>query len=526
MTSASLSMPEETGTPPDPDPDPGEGAGPVQGARLLYGATLAGGFQPVPVVTLGGVDIASGLLGGQLPPGGLMVVDGVASTWGRDNIYDQPDPASGQLVLFDPSGTWAAQADRRGQALTLSWSGNVPGTGPTRSVYFRGRVGSPIRFRPKTVVIDGQAIHGALVFIPLVSVLVDYANRAVVAAWPEEGVGARRARLQALWGSSATITTRAYWDQSNIAPVAIDDQVSLYQSVVDLFDSTGADRLTFLPASSSLTYVQRRDYTGARGHGILWWDAVGSGTARAGKGVYIRGIGNTALYGYLDGGQLEVEDQGELRQREKITRVVLQHPNGGVAGYPRRTVTKLVSGTSEGVDAFRELRHESMLTFQNFADTSADDLAILVAREGSSWQLGGLHWSTRRSGGFDSAAQAAAMLTGGETQDILFLQRSQLPRIGVTPAYGVMGQTITYRDGGWELDFQLSPLAVGPLHHAITWEEIDDGSATYQVEWWDDDNPRGMHESLTYEDLGHVHRGMVPSSYVTGPSTGWDFIPR
>lgn len=531
LTPESVSMPEVSGRSQDPPPAPDAGAETFR-ASGLYGAPLVGAFNPVPVVAIGGVDVASGTIGGVTLPG-LMVVDGVSITWGRSDIYDQPDPATGQLVLFDPSGVWAVGADRRGQAVTLSYQGTAAGL-PIRKVYFRGRVGSPIRFEPKTVQVAGKKIRGALVYIPLISVLVDYANRAVVADWPEEFVGDRRARLNTLWsGSGITITTRPYWDQPKIAPVATKDQGSLYQAVVDLFDSTGADRLTYLPDSQSLTYIPRRDYPNTRGHGALWWDAVSSGTARAGKGVYVRATGGEpangtyAVYSYLDAGYLEDSDRGSLTTPEKITRVVVAHPTNSQAGFPQQVITQLVTGTSEGIDAMRELRHESQITYDNFATTAASDLAYMVAREGSAWKLGNLHWSTRRTGGFEDSAQAALLLAGGEVQDLFFLQGSDLPRLfGMTPVYGVMGQTIAYSRGGWDIDLQLSPLALGALHHAISWSEIDDGSAAYEVQWWDDDNPRGMHESLTYEDLGSVHRGLMPSATPTGPDQGWDFKPK
>jgi len=516
------------------DSPPAEPDGGAETARAfhLLGGPLSGAFNPVPVVSMGGVDIASGTGGGaNLTNGNLMVVDGVAITWGRSSLYDQPDPATGQLVLFDPTGQWALAADRRGQAITLAYSGVSAGSA-IRKVYFRGRVGSPITFEPKTVQAAGKKIRGALVRIPLVSVVVDYANRRVVADWPEETVAARRDRLNSLWAGAATITSREYWDPPHVAPVAQKDQVSLYQHVLDLFDSTGADRLTFYPDTKSLTNIYRRDYPDARGHGVLWWDPVGSASTRAGKGVYIRAMGNTAVYSYLDAGWLEDSDRGALSQPDKITRVVVDHPSptGNAVGvFTQQTITQLVPGTSEGVDAMRELRHNSQISWDNYATTGASDLALLVSREGSAWKLGNLRWSTRRTGGFEDAAQADLMLRGGEVQDLFFLQRSQLPVLfDMVPVYGVMGMTIGYSQGGWDLDFQLSPIALNQRaqHHPISWSEMDDGSATYEIQWWDDDNPRGMHESLTYEDLGHVHRGLVPATYVTGPNAGWDFKPR
>jgi hypothetical protein len=58
--------------------------------------------------------------------------------------------------------------------------------------------------------------------------------------------------------------------------------------------------------------------------------------------------------------------------------------------------------------------------------------------------------------------------------------------------------------------------------HPLAWDEVDDGTAGNTLRWYDDDQPDGMHESVTYEDLGHVGLGLGATT--VPPNRGWDFL--
>jgi hypothetical protein len=104
----------------------------------------------------------------------------------------------------------------------------------------------------------------------------------------------------------------------------------------------------------------------------------------------------------------------------------------------------------------------------------------------------------------------------------LFLQRSWFPRLGIRPIVGIIGGVIRYAGGGWQVDIDVLPISTTVAQHAIAWDEIDDGSATYTLEWHDDTHPRGLHESLTYEDIGFVGMGL---GMTTIPADrGWDQV--
>lgn len=489
----------------------------------LFGAYVAGAFDPAPVVTIAGVDVAGGpAADGSLP--GRLVVDGLSVTWGRDDVMTQPDPATGRLTIFDPAGTWATSLDLRGQLILLSWTGTVPGTGPVRQTFFRGRVGSPVKVRRKTVVApSGEVVHGSLVELPLVSILVDLANVTPLEAWPAETMEARRARIAAAAAGVLTgVTLRDYWKSPGAAPVAVADQVSLYEHLVNLYDSAGADRMTYRPHSNDVTYVARRDYWTSRGHGALWWDVTADGTPRSNQGVYARATGNNATFGYLDATHLEYDPADGITQPPRLTSVRLTHRDSGTA-FADRTITRAVDGTDPVRDGIRMVSLDSIVTWNNYADVALNDLEDLAQKEAAAWRLEPLIWRTRLSGGFHDYTQALRLLGGYEVEPLMFLQRSWLPVYGLRPVFGVMGQTITYRDRGWELAIELAPITTTLAQHAITFEEMDDGSADYQIQWWDGDHPRGMHESLTFEDLGWVARGLGPAGPVP-PDQGWDQI--
>lgn len=467
-------------------------------------------FDPVPVVAINGVEVASGLTGGPGP----VVVDDLSISWGRDSLFEQPDAPAGRLVLFDPTAVWATSVDRRGQLVTLAWAARTPGA--ARTVFFRGRLGTPSITR-KTVRINGQPVKGALVELPLTSVLLDLSNRTPTGAWPEETVAARVSRIAGLLPGG--IAVRDYWQAPHMAPVKADDQRDLLTHLRDVYDSTGVDRMTYRPDTEAITYVPRRDYSSARGHGRLVADPVGADTPRAGLGAYVRGVGNSATMPYLDGGV--TGHPGSIEPPPKITRVEHKHPSGSTADYPLVTYLKLVPGTDENVIGVRAVRLESQLSWDNYATTAAEDLVEMARWEGRVWTLQDLRVRTKLTGGFTDLEHAQLLLAGWEDYTkIVFVERSEFTPLGVMPVFGIMGGTIGYRDGGWDILIKTAPIRTGPTRHAITFEEIDDGTPANEVQWWDDDHPHGMHESLTFEDLGFTTRGVGVS--VIGPDTGFD----
>lgn len=490
----------------------------------LRGVTFYGGaFTPLPVVAIDGSDIAAGPGPGGVVEGQI-VVDGLWVRWGRSAVLEQPDPATGQLQLFDSTKTWATDRDVDGLPVTLRWEGLADGV-PSSGVFLRGRIGKVTVKRHTVTNPDGSRLRGSLVTMPLRSLVADGGNRVPTASWPAETLEARRARLAALVTSIATtVTVRDYWKVPNVEPVAAVDQVSLLDHLVALYDSCGADRLTYLPNDQSLSFIPRRDYYTVRGLAGLFWNQAGQANNRAEKGAYIRSYaltptgGATGLPNYLDAAALET-DQDTISRVARVTRVLLDHPDEAAA-YATRNVELTVPGVNEAVVGERTAQLSSQVAWNAYADVAASDFVSFVQKEGAAWQLPALTWRTRKSGGWEAARQGQTLLAGGETTTVMFLQRSWLPEYGIRPIFGVMGGVIGYRDGGWEIELELAPVVTTLWQHAITWEEIDDGSTAYEVQWHDDDHPQGMHETLTYDDLAYCSTGM---GVVTIPADqGWD----
>jgi hypothetical protein len=499
----------------------------------LYGAAefSPGTFHPVPIVAVDGQDVASGT-GGD----GLMVVDGLSVTWGRDDVLDQPEPATGKLTLFDASKTWATRADRRGSLVTIRYDGVDPTFGHQTAVFFRGRIGAPITVSPKTVVdpATGQTVRGSLVELPLQSILVDLGNDVPTAAFPAETMCARLDRLAALAATSGVctggVTMRPFWRDPGVAPVAAKDQDSVLDQLTAVYDSSGADRLTYIPNNDSMTFLVRRDYPLARGVAGLWWDGNDPDLARGSQGAYIRTHSLTPVGGsastplYLDAATLEYDPSEGITTPPRFTRAAMAHPDSAASYETRNTEIKvqLEDGTwpDETVHGVRVAKYESLVAWNAFADVGLSDQAYFVRREGSRWVLAPLVLSTRRTGGFETANQGIVLLGGFERNSTFFLQRSWLPAYGIRPVFGVMGGTIAYSQGGWDLEFALAPITTTQKQHAITWEEIDDGSTTYELQWHDGDHTRGLHESVTYEDMAYCSTGLNVST--VPPDTGWD----
>jgi hypothetical protein len=480
-----------------------------------------GVFAPVPVVTLAGVDLASSPLDGSPDQ---VVLEGLSVSWGRDEVLEQPTPATGTVTVFDASRRWHLDRRLAGMPVAIRYEGAGPDGVVVSGVFFRGRVGHGITVAP----IELGGVEGALVTLPLQSILVDAGNVTPTAAWPEETLGARATRLAgALVGVlPGGVTVRDYWKTPNVAPVAADRQVTLLEHLEALYDSSGADRYSYFPNDQKTVNLPRRELPAARGMArLVRHAAADTSSSRAGQGAFVRSIawtfqsGPPGVAAYLDAGVLEYDDA--LVAPPLVTRVKLTHPTGSVAGYPNRVVELAVPGTFEALSGVRSAALDSIVTNDSYATQSAEDARDILAEEGSRWRLEPVTWRTRNTDGFDTVEQGQTLLAGGELNALMFLQRSELPKLGVRPLVGVMGGTIGYESGGWVLELVLAPVSTTEAQHAITWEEIDDGTTANQVQWWDGPHPNGMHSSLSLDDLRFVAQG-VGGNFGPPNNQGWD----
>jgi hypothetical protein len=495
-------------------------------------------FAPVPVVSIAAVDMPSGLAADWADLDARIVLDGLSVRWGREDILSQPEPGTGSLALFDPTRVWAVSRDLVGSLVSVRYVGTGPDGVAQSHVFYKGRIDT-VRASLKTVLdpTTGREVRGTLVELTTTSRLADLANRWPAVDWPAETLGARASRIHdgaVSAGVLAGTFVRDYWKTPQVGPVTVANQKSLLEHLVALFDSCGVDRMAYYPHEDGVRFVSRREYTTVRAMAQLWWDVSSSGTARAGKGAYARAIphlpddydsangapGVTALY--LDADFVDYpQGQGIFRgPASRVSRAEVSHSDAG-AGYAARVVQLLIPGVDEATDGTRSARAESIIVWNPWVDVAAGDLRDFIAAEGSRWSLEPLVYRSRLAGGFETVDQARWFLFGGETSSLCFLQGSWLPELRQRPIYGLLGAEVTYTRAGWEIAANLAPVTTTQTQHPITWEEIDAGTPGYELQWHDGDHPRGLHESLTYEDIGFVGQGLGVTS--TPADQGWDF---
>jgi hypothetical protein len=520
-------LPAEDGTDPAdrPTPPPDED---VPGLRTAGLRTLAASVDPDPIVTLSGTDLSTTADG----PGPI-ALDALSVSWGREAAMDQPGAATATVRLFDPTGVWATGRELIGQPLLLSWTATYPGeTSPRRKAFFRGRVtAAKLSRRSVSNTATGGTVTGTEVELGASSLLTDLANRVPFEAWPDETLEARRARV-ATWASGpvASVTVRDYWKPPHVAPVAAADQPSVLDSLLGLYDSAGPDRMVYDPDAQTVDWLNRRNY-GNTGLGQLWWKVAGEGTAMEGRGAYATVRTTTANADnkatnrhHLDGAFLEAAE-GLLSKdiSSRVTRVEVAHKDSGAA-FAARVETALVAGTDEGSQGVRAIRHDSQVTWNDYALHAAQDLAGMAGAEAAGWSTGSLTYRADLAGGFEYFDQfAEILLSGMEANSPVFIQRAWFTGLGIRPHMVIVGGTIAY-EGGWRstIDIQPTSSIPGVAQHAISWSEIDDGSTTYELQWHDEDHPRGLMESLTYEDIGFVARGLGVTTAPTNPD--WDQV--
>lgn len=535
-------------TDPTPDPAPVPPARPDAGVTVaplpqpateeaarphIFGAAAAGTVTATPGLTVAGVSVDTGPNSSLTD---LVVLDGLAFTWGRQQVMDQPEPATASIALFDPSSSWAQSRDLIGQAVTLTYAGMKAGV-QTVVPIFIGRITTAKLARKIVQKADGTQVIGQAVTLTASSILNDLANIVPAESWPAEALGARRARIETYArnaGVLANVAIRGYWVTPAVAPIDINSQVSILEHLIGLYNSCGPDRFTFLPWESQAIQLERRDYGTWRTAACLHWNVAGEGTARDGKGAYIWSLAQPAydngLSGvnlYLDAQALEYDDTAGLSRdiTTRLTRVLLTHPDGS-NNNTETTIVQLVSAidpaVSESVIGIRSVAQSSITNNNSYAAQAASDLAYMADREAAGWRADPFTFrSSLNGGGFDYWDQLSQMLNGGETMSYWFLQRSWFAQVGIRPCFAIIGGTVTYTAGEWQQTCQIAPINTLPMpQHAIAWDEIDDGSATYQLQWWDDDNPRGLHESVTYEDIGFCGRGLNVNT--APPDSGFD----
>lgn len=527
----------------DIDPEAGVTAtpGPERTPDGLFGAALAPGtvlWNPVPAVTINGIPIPGG------PPAdgnlaGLVAIDKLAVTWGTDQPMDQPPPATATVSLLDFTRTYATRQDLVGLPVVLSWS-----TTQASRVFFRGRIADLDITRVKVARPDGSTVPAARLDLTCSSIEVDLANRfPAETEWPAETVGERATRIAAYCaGVANSVVVISTWAPGNCAAVTDVNKTSIRDLLVQLYTSTGGRRLIYSPERQTYEWMTRATVD-ARSLQRLW---IGTGThPRAGLGAWIgpdvtgTGTTETGWNGtpsptplFLDADWLEYPHGMTRQASSRITRVSVTAKSD--ADNSDLTVVKVDTEADETLVGQRVVTFDSVYRSDSYTNSLAADLLSMATQEGAAWRPQRIRWDTRRTGGFPHHGQAAALLIGHMTGFPVSINGSWVAAYAVRPLFRITGGVITYHGGpnnGWDLEMDVAGWATftspagGPRwvpvpQHALTFEEIDDGTDANTLRWYDDDNPNGLHESVTFEDMGHVGRGR--GNTTIGPNQGYD----
>jgi hypothetical protein len=469
---------------------------------------------PVPVLELGGVDVAAGPhADGSWPD--LMALDGASVTWGRAAPLEQPTPSTATVRLLDPTGSWAARTDPLiGATVRLRWTWN----GEER-VYFTGRVAAvevaaPRRYRSPV----GRALPGTIVTLSCTSLLVDLANRpgyvTTAGGVGAESLAARRARFVEYTAPQVTgIDTRPAWDLVPLAASYELDPGSLLDTLTAFLVNAGGDRWTYDPHTRRIDWLGRRTVDPAAVARLAPADAGHPGVHVTGPTAR-RAPDLTAAPALTIPADVVEYDGGVSRdQTTAITRVELKwlsftgyDTDTGGSTYAEATYRHILP-VNEATVGVRALGVQTQITDVNAAQNASYDVADLVYREGSGWLLEPMTWDTTKTGGFPTIDHARLLLAGREQVGVYWLAGSWLAAAGIRPLFGVMGGTITYAAGGWIVEWQPAPTSTsGPAPDGVAWEDLDPS-----LVWADDPGPAAFDDSVTYEDLAFVASGTIGS---------------
>ena len=487
-------------------------------------------WQPVPTVAINSAPIAPAPPGGDLS--GLVALAGLRCTWGTDQPLDQPDPATASVSLLDFTRTWATSTDVIGLPVDLSWTTTFPFT----RVFFRGRITGVDLDRVNVQRPDGTTVPATRVDLTCSSIEVDLANRfPTETSWPAESIGARAARIAAYCtGVATSVNIRAFWATTPQAAAVPDvNRTSIRDLLLQLYNSCGGDRMVYSPDKQTYEYLVRAQSSNR----TLQRLQIGvGGHPRENLGAWIApdvnftatGVDNTTAPNlYIDSTHLEYDEGLSRQASQRITRVSVTSKDAAAADAQVTSVA-VDANANEAIIGQRTVTFDSLHNFNSWAALNASDLLAMATQEGAAWRPSRIRWDTRRSGGFPLHANVNTLLRGHQVGYAVAINGSWFPAYGIRPVFRITGAVITYEGGptpGWVVEFDVAGFSTWTttpptLQHAITFEEVDDGTTANTVCWYDDDNPHGIHQSVTFEDCGYVGRGVGATTI--GPDTGWD----
>jgi hypothetical protein len=421
-----------------------------------------------PALTVAGATVAGSMAGEP----SLVAVDKLSIAWGRASVLEQPQAATAALTLLDrsPGATFARRTDLIGQLIMLRWEGS-DGSSATN---FRGRI-TDVSVTPLPGAVPGRGFRVALAAS---SIEVDLANykQPDGTVWPAETFGDRRARIVAalpagLISTGLTLPGRfdlglQYVTQPSTElatlPAAAEDVSGkdLLALIRELYASTSPLPAVFDPSVNGFSFPPRRMFTyGPQG---LTVSAMLVASPDHGGRYVPASLSRVHLDGHLTGYAGALTQQMDSR----VTRVEVTYPDAA-AGDTRTAVAATINAGDEATIGRRVLAvtaiHSAAANAQQLANLYADMASV----EARTPRLGSISYSSDREPIHD-AAHANALLAGAETAaGVVFLGRSWLPQLGARPLVAILGGTVTYSAGAWEVDLTPGPTALNPGPGAV-----------------------------------------------------------
>lgn len=452
----------------------------------------------VPIVTIAGEAIPAGKVGGVQPA--VVAVGSLKVTWGRKTLLTHPTPATASVTVLDttPTGTYARRTDLKGKVVLISWS-----TGTSSGTSFRGRV-TDVEAVPRA----GR--RGFLVTITASSKEVDAANWTAPegTTWPAETALARLNRIKALMPSTLFAGGIELPNRAAVGLVDVVDPTLDFDGYpVGAGDVGGRDCLSLLrvlwqslapvplvydPAADSLSFIRsriRQNYQPAGG------SIVGRLVLIDGKW---RTTPITSLGTSIDAALVPLA--GPLAQplESMLTRVHVKWWNP--ATQKEAEGGAFIGGAPAETEAGRRaLSVESIIANIDLATQLVAQWVALAAQVGEPNLTDPITYRSSKVGGFLDDTAAAILLAGRERPAEVFIGGSWVTRLGKRPLFGIIGGSIGYKAGEWELQLQPAPVRVdNPTAKPVT-ANSSANSAAIKL--------RDIHDSVTVGDLEYVHIG-------------------
>lgn len=413
-------------------------------------------LRPTPRLVLDGQTLDCGLDADN--PAVPVVLDGLTVSWGREDIWDEPDTTTLTITLYDRAGVWAGRIDEAravGAPLALWATDTAAGFD---HLVFHGAV-SGVKAKPhKRSQPDAEWIVTLTVSDPTAGL----GNATVQwnGDWPHETLQARAVKAAGVV-QAATGIAELYFDPARVAARVAPwtPEGNARDLVQRLYDCT-ASSWTYVPHENVIRSVDRLRIPV---RGLLTLTRVPADDGRhllvvaTAAGPYDAGSSTAPWPSATLAACWVAADDAELTQTktQAITRVVTRWHNW--ANDNGREVHTRVEDQFPPTSDRNELVHESWLSDGRDVDPIILSTFNRATIEGRRALHPAITYDTRHTdGGFTDRAAATRCLTPAETNGLISVPGSPFADwLWSVPVFRPSGGRIAYRGGRWHITYTL-----------------------------------------------------------------------